>query len=341
MLDDLKLIHERDAQDCLGIVARQWKQLAETFEAAQSIEAVDNIVYAGMGSSALAAMLYEAWRGSSVPFTIVREYDIPEYVNERTLVIAASSSGNTEETVSAVTQAAGRGAQIAVIAGGGALAELAKERGYPLFVLPKLEQARFGMLYNLKALTVLLSAAGLADASAVHELEASVEVLRECALEWEATVPTSKNLAKQIALECIGKSVVVYSGPKLWPIAYKWKISFNENAKQVSWASQLPEFSHNEFMGWTQQPQQKPYTVIELRSDLEHPRVAKRFTLTERLLSGRRPAPLVVETKGEGTLQQLLWSLLLGDYVTIYTALLSGLNPGPVELVEKFKKEMG
>ncbi len=102
----------------------------------------------------------------------------------------------------------------------------------------------------------------------------------------------------------------------------------------------MPEFNHNEFLGWTKQPVNKPYAVVELRSNLEHKRTQKRFVVTERLLSGMRPAPIVVEAAGETGLEQLLWASVLGDFVTIYTALLNGVNPTPVDLVEKFKKQM-
>ncbi|HET9173958.1 MAG TPA: SIS domain-containing protein, partial [Candidatus Saccharimonadales bacterium] len=124
------------------------------------------------------------------------------------------------------------------------------------------------------------------------------------------------------------------------PAAYKWKISFNENGKHVAWWNQYPEFNHNEFMGWTEQPVDKPYTVIDLRSSLEHPRIQKRFEVSERLLSGRRPAPIVVNAEGNTLLEQLLWVITLGDFTTIYTALASGINPAPVDLIEKFKKSL-
>jgi glucose/mannose-6-phosphate isomerase len=340
MLDDLKLIHERDQQDTLGIAERQWQQLEHKFEVFQDHVDVGNIVYAGMGGSSLAALVSTSWPGHVKPFEIARDYDIPAYVSERTYFIAASYSGNTEETLSALEQAEARGAQIAIIAGGGKLAEIAKAKNYPLALLPKAEQPRYAVFYNLKALLVLLHQAGLSDESKLRELEGSADYLKDAVKPWVATIPTDKNPAKQIALDVIGKSAVVYAGPMLWPAAYKWKISFNENAKHVAWANQYPEFNHNEFMGWTQQPIDKPYAVIDLRSKLEHPRVQKRFEVTERLLSGKRPAPIVVECQGETVLQQLLWTIAFGDFVTIYTALLNGLNPAPVELIEKFKKSL-
>src|SRR6185437_9932961 len=111
-----------------------------------------------------------------------------------------------------------------------------------------------------------------------------------------------------------------YSGPKLYPATCRWKIGINENAKQVAWANQYPELNHNEFTGWSRQPVEKPYAVVELRSTLEHPRVQKRFEETERLLSGMRPVPIVVNTQGSTVLEQLAWAALLGDYASIYLA---------------------
>lgn len=341
MLDDLKLIHERDAQDTLGIAERQGEQLAYEFETSQKPVEAGNIVYAGMGGSALAAILSVSWPGYTKPFQVVRDYDIPAYVSEKTYFIAASYSGNTEETISAIAQAEDRGAQIAVIAGGGKLAELAREKGYPLALLPKAEQPRYAVFYNLKALLTLLEQAGLlASEGIAAELKRAADFLQEAVKSWIPTVPTAHNQAKQIAQEIIGKSAVIYAGPKFAPVAYKWKISFNENAKHIAWTNQFPEFNHNEFMGWTKQPTQKPYAVIDLRSSLEHVRVQKRFEVTERLLSGMRPAPIVVRPEGEGLFEQLVWTIALGDFVTLYTALLNGLNPAPVDLIEKFKKSL-
>ncbi len=337
MLDDLKFIHEKDPQDTLGIAQRQSTQLSYEFATEQSrVEAV-NIVYAGMGGSALAALISTTWPGYDVPFEIVRGYDIPAYVSDKTYFIAASYSGNTEETLSALQQAEEKGAQIAVIAGGGKLVDIARSKGYPLAILPKAEQPRYAVFYNLRALLQLLDQAGQLKPGIVKELEAEADFVDQAVKAWLPTVPTAQNQAKQIALDCIGRSAVVYSGPKLFPAAYKWKISFNENAKQVAWTNQFPEFNHNEFMGWTKQPVDKPYAVIDLRSNLEHPRVQKRFEVTERLLSGMRPSPIVVNIEGKTVLEQLLWVIALGDFVTLYTALLNGVNPAPVELIEKFK----
>jgi glucose/mannose-6-phosphate isomerase len=342
LLDDLKYIHDRDAQDALGIAEKQAAQLVQTFELIGNREfgTIHNVVYAGMGGSALAALLVHTWPKLNLPFEVVRDYDLPAYVGPNTLVIAASYSGNTEETLSALVQAEAKGAQIAVIAGGGKLQEAAQAKGYLIGVLPKVVQPRYAVLSNFKLLLDILATAGVLTEDVSSDLQNASSFLNSAVASWVPTVQTNQNKAKQIALEAIGKSVVIYGGPKLFPAAYKWKISFNENAKQVAWAGQYPEFNHNEFIGWSKQPVDKPYLVIDLRSSLEHERVQKRFEVSERLLSGLRPSPEIVQAEGSTVLEQLLWTIALGDFVSLYTGIANGLNPAPVELVEKFKKEL-
>lgn len=341
MLDDLKLIHERDGQDALGIVEKQWQQLTHdygvTFAASGDIL---NIVLAGMGGSALAASLFTSWSKTTVPFEIVRDYDLPPYIGEKTLFIASSYSGNTEETLNALSSAEEHGCQIVILAAGGKLEERAQEKNYPFFKIPSGFQPRMAVFYNFAALTQLFDQAGLISSGKVDELHAAAEWLHGQQADFLPTVPADKNPAKKIALELMGKSPVIYAGPKLFPAAYKWKINFNENAKNVAWCNQLPEFNHNEFLGWTSHPVDKPYAVVDLRSNLEHERVQKRFEITERLLSGKRPAAHVVNAQGETLLQQLLWTIALGDFVSLYLALLNGLNPTPVDLIEKLKKSL-
>lgn len=341
MLDDLKYIHEKDADDALGVAGRQWQYLHHDFGVSfQPSAEIRNVVLGGMGGSALYAVFLYSWPGLSVPFEISRNYNIPGYVDKHTLFIASSYSGNTEETLEALSEAEQKGAQIVILAAGGKLAERAEQAGYPLIRVPGGIQPRMSTFYCLSGLIQLLEPLGLVPAGSLEELHEAGEWLGKQTEAWAATVPTAKNPAKQLAQELLGKSVVVYSGARLAPAANKWKICINENAKTVAWWSQLPEFNHNEFIGWSEQPVDKPYAVVELRSNLEHPRTQKRFEVTERLLSGKRPAPEVVQVQGDTVLKQLLWAAALGDFTSLYLAILNGLNPTPVELVERFKVEL-
>lgn len=345
MLDDLKYIHDKDKYDALGVIEKQWQQLQHKYELMVANRSFDNIVHAGMGGSALWAVVAATWPMFTLPFEITKDYDIPPYVNERTVFIAASVSGNTEETLSALEQAEKKGAYIVVITSGGKLAEIAKQKNYPFIELPQVRPPRYGMFNGLKGLVVLGEKLDiLKDKDAVNQLETAADFVKESINEWQVTVPTNKNLAKQLAQESMGKSVVIYSGPLLAPAAHKWKIGFNENAKNVAFEYTFPEFNHNEFTGWTSHPIEKPYQIFYLLSSYDNERVKKRFDLSEKLLSGRWPSPTRVEASGETELEQLLWTITLGDFVSVYTALLNGTSPieiGDDDIIERFKKELG
>ncbi|CAN5650445.1 bifunctional phosphoglucose/phosphomannose isomerase [soil metagenome] len=344
VLDDLKMIHSRDAQDALGVAQKQYLQLQHDFEevdtSSLNFSSVDNIVVAGMGGSALAASLFLSWPGVSKPLEVWRSYGLPNYAGAKTLFVASSYSGNTEESLDALHEAQFRGCQIVVMAAGGTLESIATENNYPFFNIPVGLQPRMAVCYNFAALVQLFDGSGVIFEGAQRELRDTAEWLGEQGKAFLPDVQTSENPAKQLALELIGSSIVVYAGPKLFPAAYKWKINFNENAKTISWCNQLPEFNHNEFLGWTSHPVDKPYKVVDLRGSIEHPQVQRRFDISAKLLSGKRPAPEVVQAEGDSHLKQLLWTVQFGDFVSLYVALLNGLDPTPVAIIEKLKAEL-
>jgi glucose/mannose-6-phosphate isomerase len=341
MLDDLKYIHQIDSSGALQIAAAVAKQLRHKFEPLTLGSEVCNVVYAAMGGSALAARLSTSWPKYKVPFEIITDYHLPAYVGEKTLVIAASYSGNTEETISAFNEALDKKAELVLIASGGKLEELAHQHNVPFIKLPTASQPRFAALYCFKALIDVLESVGFVHANEMDkELELAAQHLEESIKGWLVDVPTAQNAAKQLALELAGTSPVVYSGSVLWPAAYKWKISFNENAKNVAWANSYPEFCHNEFIGWASHPVEKPYSIVDLHSSFDNDRIVKRFEIVDRLLSGKRPAAHAVIAEGNTLLQQLVWTVVFGDFVSLYVGILNGVDPTPVDLVEKLKAEL-
>ena len=341
MLDDLKYIHQRDKEDALGIAEKQPQQLLHDFEFAANISGIENVVFAGMGGSAIAGLMSRSWPGhNKVPFEVCRQYAIPGYVGPKTLFIASSYSGNTEETVAGLAEAGQKGAQIVVIAGDGKLIEIAQAKSYPYIILPKVGQPRYAVFYSFNALVKVLQTARLVEPGSLDELKKAAPFLEQAKEAWLPTIPVDKNPAKKLAMELAGKSIVIYGGPLMAPAAYKWKISFNENAKTIAWWNEAPEWNHNETSGWLEQPIDKPYAVVDLRSNLEHPQVQKRFDLLARLLSGRRPAPETVQAEGQNVLEQMLWTIMFGDFTSLYLALVNNVDPSPVDLQERIKKEL-
>jgi len=345
MLDDVNVLKQRDPSGALQIAGLQYEQA--TFKA--DIRNSDNdgrtitgVVVAGMGGSALAAMLVKSWLKSemSMPINIVRTYDLPAYVDKNTLVIASSYSGNTEETISCLKQAESQGAQIAIIASDGWLIDHASTNQIAHVILTKGLQPRMAVIYNLCALISLLANFHIVAGEKVEEIASKSEWLKNESAKWASDVSTDQNYAKQLALQAVGKTAVFYGGALTAPIAYKWKISWNENAKNVAFWNELPEFSHNEFIGWTSHPVEKPFAIFDLVSNLEHPQILKRFQVSDRLLSGQRPKSTVINLAGESAIEQLLWSSILADFVSIYLAILNNVDPTPVPLIEKLKQEL-
>jgi glucose/mannose-6-phosphate isomerase len=342
MLDEADVIARYDKEDALKVIAGLPEQLRRDYAETPGLprrEDISCIVLAGMGGSAQPGEFIKTWLGDRlpVPFVIVRDYALPAFVGPDTLVVASSYSGNTEETIAALAEAEKRGAKIVVSAAGGKLLETARAKGLPHFELPNALQPRMAVLYAVRAMVTLLERLGLVE-GALDDMAAAGTWLAG-QMKWGADVPAASNPAKQIAGELVGHPVVVYAGPVLGFAAMKWKIAFNENAKNIAFYNYFPELNHNEFIGWGH-PERSGLKVIELRSDLDHERVQKRFDVTNRLRSDIF-APIEVQAEGKTRLEQLVWTIALGEYTATYLAILNKVDPTPVDLVERFKKELG
>ena len=344
MLDDQNLLSEKDPFGALEVALNQYKQAELVSEVINpnSGATINKVVVTGMGGSALAALLIKSWQESklNITFEIVRDYKLPNYVDDKTLVIASSYSGNTEETLSCLDEALKKGANIGCVSSGGKLVEIAKNNELPYVVLPSGIQPRMGVIANLRAILAVLVSYGVVSQSDFDEVKNLGPWLNIESKKWGRDVSTSENQAKQLALLSAGKTAIFYSSTAMGGVAYKWKISWNENAKNVAFWNVLPEFNHNEFMGWTSHPVEKPYVVFDLRSSFDHPKITKRFEISDRLLSGKRPKANVIELQGESVIAQMLWASIFADFVSIYLAILNGVDPSKVELIEKLKQEL-
>lgn len=347
MLDDVSVLTRRDSERTLETTALQYMQTTLDIEILSSEHdgrSLENIVAAGMGGSGLAAQLAKTWLDGELylPFEVSQGYKLPGYVGTGSLVIVSSCSGNTEEALASLADAQARGAQIAVITGGGKLQEIAEGADIARVILTNEQHVQPRMLtfLQLRALTALLHHFGLVSAERLDEIAQTSEWLAEQSRQWTADVTTDHNYAKQLALQAVGKTPVFYGGELTWSLAYKWKISWNENAKNVAFWNRYPEVSHNEFMGWTSHPVEKPFAVFDLVSQFENGQIKKRFEITDRLLSGKRPKAMTIELAGDTLLKQLFWGNVLADYASIYTAVLNNVDPGPVPLITKLKQEL-
>lgn len=345
ILDNINVINERDPSGALAVIAGQYEHVAYNAKVENpehDSREITSVVVTGMGGSALAALITKVVLAAKLPisFEVVRSYNLPAYVGESTLVIASSYSGNTEETITAYEQARSKNAQIGILAAGGKLTQLAEDHSTAHVVLPNGAQPRMAMLYNLRSLFALLRHFDVIDDAWIDELSGASEWLQQESANWLPEVPTDRNYAKQLALQGIGKTPVFYGSPLTAPLAYKWKISWNETAKNTAFWNEFPEFNHNEFMGWTAFPVEKPFAVFDFVSSFDSPRIKQRFELSDRLLSGKRPHAMPIELQGDTPLKQLVWGSILADFTSTYAAVLNNVDPTPVALIENLKKEL-
>jgi glucose/mannose-6-phosphate isomerase len=341
MLDEADFRRRYDKDDALGLIARQLEQLKAEIEPPQGLEParVKRVLVAGMGGSALASeFVRSAWSARLPwPVDIVRDYVLPAYVDAETLVVCSSYSGSSEETLAALDAARQAGAQVVAVTAGGKLLETARAEHLPHLALPAGIQGRYGVLSGVLAWATLAEALGAAE-GLVAELGEAAEVVAADARSWAAEVPAADNGAKQIAAALLGHDVVIYGGPMLMAVAQKWKVDFNENAKNVAWWNALPEMNHNELSGWGY-PREHACKVVELLSELDHPQVRKRFAVMNRLMSDRW-APVEVRVPGVNQTQQMVWAFMLGGFVSAYLAILNQVEISALPLVDKLKSQL-
>jgi glucose/mannose-6-phosphate isomerase len=346
MLDNSQEITKRDPENVLGIIATEPEQALWD---ANFVNFTDrdwrpkNIVLVGMGGSSLAGLIAKQWFNRdfnlNVPFEIVRDYSLPNYVNPDTLVIAFSVSGNTEETISALRDAQARHAYLVAVAAGGKLLDIALAENVPHIKIAKVAQPRYGVIMHLRALSRIFESFHLIS-GAYNEISQTHDLVAKNAKKILPIVPTADNLAKRLAMQFYDNYPIVYASSQFAPLAYKWKISFNENSKNVAWWNEFSELNHNEMIGWTTTSRSEKFVLLELLSDLDHPKIHKRFTITNNLLRGNWPALTKIQLSGKSYIAQTLTGLILADFATIYLAILKRVDPATVMMVEKLKREL-
>lgn len=282
----------------------------------------------------MAAQLLADSRLASVPLTIHRDYGLPERAGENTFVIASSYSGNTEETLSAYTEARERGLSLVGVAAGGELEQRCATDGVPFVRIPAdppTMQPRSTTGYGLGILVRILETLGLAREGSVEAVERIGDALTN---GMETARATGEGLVPSLA----ESTPVVYASETYRVAAHFWKIKFNENAKTPAFWHVFPELNHNEMVGWTNP--HGSFHAIYLRAEDDHPRVLRRMEITRQLLQEKGVSGSIVSIEGNSLFERLCTTLLVGDWASYALALATGIDPSPVGMVEDLKKRL-
>ncbi len=337
-----------DSMGMFAAAAAMPEQLASAVGAAHGLDGlpekayVENVVVLGMGGSGIAGDVMVAVAGPflPVPVSVVKSYDLPDFVGPGSLVFAISFSGDTEETVEAAGEAADAGASLVAVTNGGELAGLAEEWGAPVVPVPSdipAPRAALGAM-AIPPLVVLEDIGLFPGASQWVAL--AVDQLRH--RRDQLTRPGS--LAEELA-QRIGRTIPLVHGAQSLgaAAALRWKSQINENAKTPAFSAVYPELCHNEIVGWGQHGDvtRQIVTLVNLRHDAEHPQVVRRFQMVSEILGEVVADVLEVHAQGEGDLAQLFDLVLTGDFVSLHLAAQEGVDPGPVPVLDELKDRLG
>ncbi|MEJ5328294.1 MAG: bifunctional phosphoglucose/phosphomannose isomerase [Candidatus Bathyarchaeia archaeon] len=321
------------------------EQLSVSYKIAKHLSVsynhVDNVVVAGMGGSAIGGELLKDWASSKVqvPIDVCRAYELPAYAHEHTLVVLVSYSGETEETLSAFLDAVKRGCMVFCVSSGGSLLRFAEKLDLPHIRVPSGFPPRAALPYLFVPLLMLLENTRLV--AGVHEeLAEALPLLERICRENAADVPVKDNFAKKLALGIAGTVPVVYGFGFYRGVAQRFKQQFNENSKVPSKWEFLPELNHNEIVGWEKADKlAKCFSAIFLRDRDEPSEVRSRIEITQELMPAASKH-FEVWAQGRSVLARMLSAVCIGDFTSVYLAVLRNVDPTPVANITLLKEKM-
>jgi glucose/mannose-6-phosphate isomerase len=298
------------------------------------------IIVAGMGGSAIGGELARAILGdhASRPLLTARAYGLPPWTTNETTVVCASYSGDTEETLGCYEAAGVIGARRVVVTSGGKLAELARADGVPVIPVAAGYQPRHAVAYMTVGVLEVAALAGVGPRMN-SEIDVAADHLEELVIEWGPDGADDSD-AKALARALSGTVPVVAGAGLTTAIAYRWKSQINENAKSPAYSLELPELDHNEIMGWASTSEHGRFSAVFLDDDDTHPRVKERIELTGELIRSGAAGVHRVHSRGRTTVERVFSLVLLGDLVSLYLAVLRGVDPCPVELIDELKAQL-
>jgi len=315
---------------------------AKDFELPEDYASIDKVVILGMGGSAIGGSLLRnfASRLTRPIIFVTRDYDLPAFVDDRTLVIASSYSGNTEETLSAFSQALKGKCKKLAMTTGGKLKALAEDAKVPVFLIDLVSQPRAAVGYSFIPLIAFLQKLGFLKEKTT-EVEAMTQGLEKLLGELKETVPTNSNRAKQLAIKLQGRIAVIYGAGVLSAVARRWKTQINENSKAWAFHETFPELNHNAVVGY-QFPSElaSKVHVVLLRCPSLHPRTLIRYQVTSELLKQKNISHEIIDSQSKGELSQMMSLIYLGDWASYYLAILNETDPTPVKAIDYLKKRL-
>ena len=351
-LDDIKQIEELDKSKMRDSIAVLYKQCEQAWQESTQVQVPDDyknvnkVLVSGMGGSSLGADVVRHLFKSElkVPVTIINNYDLPEFVDEDTLLVLSSYSGTTEETINTLDQGIKKKAKLMGITTGGKLEELFVEKDLPYYKIQPdhnpCGQPRMALGYSVFGQLGLLRQAGLINFTDKQAKEV-ISMLGSFHKEFTVEIETSNNQAKEFANSLYNKIPVAVGTDFLQGVIHAFANQTNENAKNFSFYFLIPELNHHLMEGLANPKQvNQNLCFVLFNSDLYREEIKIRYDVTKEVLKKNKINFLEFKLKQPTKVLQLFELLQFGGWVAFYLSMLNGIDPSPIPYVDFFKEEL-
>ncbi|MHA1377727.1 MAG: bifunctional phosphoglucose/phosphomannose isomerase [Candidatus Helarchaeota archaeon] len=348
ILDDEKKIKQIDSANMYKFLIAMPDSCVYMLEKSKEIQLnynkqFNNILICGMGGSAIGGNLVQNWLFDKlrIPVLINRRYNLPAFVDENTLMIVISYSGNTEETLSAFQQGVEKKSTIIGISSNGKLIEYCEKLGLAYIKVPSGIQPRAAISYLFISILICLQKAGLIPDFS-DAINAAIKILENLRIELSINSPASKNIAKRIAMNIQGHLPLIYAPPGYGSLARRLKCQINENSKNLALWDEFSELNHNEIVGLQNKSIiTENCCVLLLRTQDEEETIKNRIEITKDVIfKDSISAIYEIWATGKSKLEKMFSLLYIGDFISYYLAILKGVNPTPVESISKLKNKL-
>jgi glucose/mannose-6-phosphate isomerase len=346
ILDDIDRIKRIDKSDMLSFCVEASKHYNMAAKLAEKLSISypkpQTIIMAGMGGSAIGGELLKDWSRDriGVPVEVCREYSLPAYADKSTLVLVVSYSGETEESLSVFLEALKRKCMIVCISSGGKLHEIAEKLNVPSLCVPPGMAPRATLPYMFMPMPILLKKLGLVSEVA-SEISETTRILKRVSDANSPRKPLKENFSKTLASNIRGTVPVVYGFGFYRAVAQRFKTQFNENSKIPAKWEYFPELDHNEIVGWEAVKElAKCFSVILIRDSDEPESFRHRIEATKELIHEQSVGMFEVQAHGESSLAKMCSVICIGDFTSVYLAILRGIDPTPVKTISLLKEKI-
>ncbi len=322
-----------------NLVARFSNQLNEAVEIAKKAtytnydKKINNIIIAGLGGSGIGGTIASELVSAEcvAPITLCKDYFLPEFANENTLVIISSYSGNTEETLAVLNKAIEKNCKIVVVASGGEVIKIAKEKNLDHTVIPGGMPPRSCLGYSLTQLLNVLHFYKLIATDYLPQLTSASNLIQN---ESDVITTEAKNIAQKIK----NKIPVIYSLGNTEGVSVRFRQQINENSKMLCWHHVLPEMNHNELVGWTEKNENLAIVIFRYENDFE--RTIKRLEICKNIWKNYTSTIIEIFSKGKTPLERAIYMVHIGDWISCYIADDKGIDATEVNIINHLKGEL-